>query len=376
MARISAEQLAARLKQGKPPAAILLYGPDAFLRQSCREQIIEAVVDPAARQWAVERYSGAEDELETVMGRARMMPMLAARQVIVYSELEEIEPASESKSKMDEEASEKEAAKEGSPARSKSKKDDATELLREYLKSPAPFTVLVLEASELDKRTKLAKLLLEEVPVVAAELPEDAGERLRIAAQMAKRMAAQESGAIDDEAAEELADLCNCDLAAIRAEVGKLATYAGPGRKITRGDIEALVVAEKKYSVWELADVLASGQLSRGLKFLDKLLREGEQPPALVGALAWTFRKLLEAQELGRGVSSGMAAGRLGMRRDAAETALRQAQKISRGQLVRGLRALYEADSRLKSGTKDDRAVMEFLLWQLAGGRETAARRA
>ena len=372
MAQISAEELAARLKQGKPPAAVLLYGPDAFLRESCREQIIEAVVDPAARQWAVEHYSGAENDLEEVIGRARMMPMLAARQVIVYSELEEIEPAAEPKSRTDDEDS----GKEDGAARSKSKKGDVTEILREYLESPAPFTVLVLEAAELDKRTKLAKLLLEEVPVVAAELPEDAGERLRIGAQMAKRMAAQDNGAIEDDAAEELADLCNCDLAAIRAEVGKLVTYAGPGRKITRGDIEALVVAEKKYSVWELADVLASGQLARALTFLDKLLRDGEQPPALVGALAWTFRKLLEAQELGRGASSGMAAGRLGMRRDAADMALRQAQKISRAQLVRGLRALYEADNRLKSGTRDDRAVMEFLVAQLAGGRAAAARSA
>ena len=279
MPPISAEQLVARLVQGKPLAAVLLYGPDAFLRESCREQIIESVVDPAARQWAVQHYSAAEDTLDAVVGLARMMPMLAPRQVIVYSELEAIEP----------------------PAESKSKKDDSADLLREYLESPAPFTVLVLEAAELDKRTKLAKLLAEDVPVVAAELPEDPGERLRVASRLTKQMAAQQKGAIDDDAAEELADLCNGDLAAIRSELAKLVTYAGPEQKITRADVEALVVAEKKYSVWELADVLASGQISRALKFLDRLLREGEQPPALVGALAWTFRKLLEAQELGRG---------------------------------------------------------------------------
>jgi DNA polymerase-3 subunit delta len=351
MASLSAEQLAARLAQGKPLAAVLLYGPDAFLRESCREQIIEKMVEPAARQWAVQHYSGAEDSLDVVVGRARMMPMLAPRQVIVYSELESLEP----------------------PSESKSKKEDPADLLREYLASPAPFTVLVLEASELDKRTKLTKLLLEEVPVVDASLPNDPAERLRVASRLTRQMASQEKGAIEDDAAEELADLCNGDLAAIRAELAKLATYAGPDRKISRADVEALVVAEKKYSVWELADVLASGQLSRALLFLDKLLREGEEPPALVGALAWTFRKLLEAKDLGR-VSEGQALGRLGMRPDAARTALRQAQKVSRGQLVNALRALYETDNRLKSGTRDDRAVMEFLMAQLAGGRESAAR--
>jgi DNA polymerase-3 subunit delta len=350
MPAISAEKLAVRLAQGKAVAAVLLLGPDSFLRESCREQIIETLVEPAARQWAVQHYFGADEKLDAVLGRARMMPMLTPRQVIVFSDLERIEPGTDSK------------------------KDDPAEALREYLASPAPFTVLVLEAAKLDQRTKLARVLTEEVPTVAAELPDEPSERLRIASRLIQQMAAKEQGAVDEDAAEELADLCNGDLAAIHSELTKLVTYAGPGRRISRADVEALVVAEKKYSVWELADVLASGQRSRAILFLDQLLREGEQPPALVGALAWTFRKLLEAQELGRGASPGMAAGRLGMRRDAAEAAVRQAQKISRKQLVRGLRALYEADSRLKSGVKDERAVMEFLLVELAGKQEAVAR--
>ena len=350
MPAISAEQLASRLAPGKLVSAILLLGPDAYLRETYREQIIEAVVERAARPWAVQHYSAAEDDLGLVVGRARMMPMLAPRQVIVYTDLEAIEPPAESK------------------------KDDAVEMLREYLSSPAPFTVLVLESAKLDKRMRLTKLLVEAALVVAAELPDDPHERLRAATRLTKQLAAQQKGAIDDDAAEELADLCNGDLAAIRTEIAKLVTYAGTDQRIRRADVETLVVAEKKYSVWELADVLATGQLERALKFLDKLLRDGEQPPALVGAMAWMFRKLLETQDLGRGASAGQVAGQLRMPLDSAKMAVRQAQKIPRRQLVRGLQALYEADSRLKSGTKDDRAVMEFLVAQLAGSRESAAR--
>ena len=82
----------------------------------------------------------------------------------------------------------------------------------------------------------------------------------------------------------------------------------------------------------------------------------------------WMYRKLLEAQELGPRVSGGQAAGLLRMRAATAEMAVRQAQKIPRRQLVEGLRALYDADSRLKSGSADDRAVMEFLVARLIGG--------
>jgi hypothetical protein len=77
------------------------------------------------------------------------------------------------------------------------------------------------------------------------------------------------------------------------------------------------------------------------------------------------FRKLIEAQGLDAHTSPYQAAGRLGMRAATAEIALRHARKIPRRQLVEGLRALYDADSRLKGGSRNDRAVMEFVVAQL-----------
>ena len=354
MAALSAEQLVARLTQRKPVPAVLLLGPDAFLRESCRERIIDALVEPAARQWAVQYFSGAEDSLETVVGRARMMPMLAPRQVIVYSEMEEIGP----------------------PTEGKSKKDDPSDLLRGYLQSPAPYTVLVLEAADLDKRFKLTKLLLEEVPVVAAELPKDPGERLEAATQIARQMAAGEKATIEGDAARELADLCNCDLAMVRSELAKLITYAGPEHAISLADVEALVVAEKKYEVWDLTDVLADGELETALTFLDQLLREGAELPAVVGAMARTFRNLLEIRDMGRGATAWQVAGQLRMPPKAAERAIQQARKLTREDLVRALGLLYDADSRLKSGARDDRAIMEFLVTELAGNHRAAKKTA
>jgi DNA polymerase-3 subunit delta len=171
---------------------------------------------------------------------------------------------------------------------------------------------------------------------------------------------------LDREAAAELAEILNGDLAGIRTELEKLSTYVGDRRRITREDIELLVVSARKYSVWELTDMLASRQPSLALEFLDSLLREGEQAPALLGALAWMYRKLLEAQELPPGIYGGQAAGRLHMQSKTAEMAVSQSRKFPRAQLTTGLAALYEADSRLKSGGTSQRAVMEFLVARLA----------
>ena len=342
------EALVERLKAGKPVPAILIVGPDAYLRESCRERIIDVVVDPAVRDWGLARFSADEGELDRGIGQARTVPMLAQRQVVVVSSLEAVEEQPEKR-------------------REAQIKD-----LTDYLDDPAPFTVLVLEAVNLDSRMRLSKLLTQKAMVFAAELPDDPEARLRAAAGIAVQMVRQRKASIDKETAEVLADLCNSDLAAIRTEIEKLATYAGEGQPIRRADVDALVVSEKKYTVWELSDMLAGGQCAQAMEFLDSLLREGEPPPALVGAMAWMYRKLLEAKDLGPHISGYQAASKLQMRPATAERAIRAAHKIPRQQLVAGLRALYDADSLLKSGAKDERAVMEFLIAQLIPAKAAA----
>jgi DNA polymerase III subunit delta len=341
MPAISTDSLIARLTKAKGAASLLLLGKDAYLRDAVRERAIDASVEPAVRSWAVSRYSANEGQFSNALAQARTVPMLARRQVVIVTEVEAVE-------KMAEEKREPEAQN-----------------LSEYLADPAPFTVLILEAKELDQRTKLAKMLLDQAFVVAAELPEDPAERVRMAAMLATQMAREQNSRIEDDAADELADLCNCDLAAMHSEIAKLVMYVGASQPIRREDVEALVVSGKKYSVWELAEVLAARQRGRAFQFLANVLQQGEPAPALIGTMAWMYRKLIEAQQLSPHTQSYQAAGRLGMRVATAELAMRNARKIPRQQLVQGLRALYDADSALKGGSGNDRAVMEFVLAQI-----------
>ncbi len=346
MPTISPEQMAVRLQKGKPVPAIVLVGTDTYLRDLCRQQIVDLTVDPASRDWALARFSAEDDSVESILRHAQSLPMLAPRQAVIVSDLEAIEKKGEEK------------------------REAAIRDLERYLDDPAPFTVLILESAGLDQRMRLAKMLSEKALLVSAELPSDPEQRLGAATKIAMQMASEAKTSIGREAAEHLVELCNCDLAAVRCELEKLALYVAPGAAIQQADVETLVFSEKKYSVWELADVLASQDRLSALKFLDKLLRDGEQPPALIGAMAWMFRKLIEAQDLSGHLSAGQLAGKLKMRVATAELALRQARKIPRRRLLEGLQALYEADSRLKSGARNDRAILEFLMAQLVG--ETA----
>lgn len=344
MAALTPAKLLERIAKGKPVPGVLLLGGDVYLRDLCRRKLLEAYVPAEARDWAVSRFSAAENDWDEIFERAQTVPMLAPRQVLLVSDVEAFERPGDDAGKQ------------------------VVDSIAAYLDDPAPFTTLVFEASALDERRRLYKLLSEKTLVVG--LAVDQASAAELAGEMAKELGVN----MEADVAAFLAEILNGEPARIRVELEKLALYVGERRRITAADIDALVVSEKKYSVWQLADMLAARRRDAALAFLDSVLREGEPPPAVVGALAWMYRKLIEARELSPHASKWQAAGQLGMRPETAELAIRQSRKIPREDLLEGIVALAEADSRLKSGTPDQRAVMEFLVARLTAPESSGAR--
>src|SRR6185437_12583983 len=314
MPEINIQNLLQRIEKGQPIAAIVLLGSDPYLRDQCRNALIDQFVPQGARDWGVFKISASRSGLNELLQRAQMPPMLSPRQVLVLQDAENLELGGD-------EAVER-----------------TTDALASYLSDPAPFSTLLVEAEQLDRRKKLFKVLSSGALIV--ELTIGSADISALAAQMARELGAQ----IAPEAAAELADAVNGEPAKLRLELEKLALYA-TGRKITVADVDALVVSARKYTVWKLAEVFAARDRRASLDFLDCLLREGEQPAGIVGALSWMYRKLIEARELPPGTNQFQAARDLGMRPDSAGTAIAQARRIPREQLLAGISILAEADS-------------------------------
>ncbi len=348
----SPEKLIASLRAGKPPAAVVLLGSDSYLRELCRNKIIEASVPESARDWALARISARDAEWDEILSRAATMPMLAERQLILVDGAESVERFGEDS------------------------REEVLKVMGKYLASPAPFTLLVIEADALDRRQKFFKLLNEHKNVLVVELTIGAESAAAVAEQMARDLGTE----IDRDAAALLAEIQNGEPARIHIELEKLAVYVqrpeGSGR-IALQDVRKLVVAARRNTVWELADMLVSRNRKGALAFLENLLREGEEPAGIVGALGWTYRKLIEARELPAHMPGYQAARQLQMRSESAELAVRQAHRVSKAELLAGLAALAEADSAFKSRNPDPRATMEFLIARLtstANAKATSSR--
>ena len=91
MPPVSPEKLLERLAHGKPVAAVVLLGTDVYLREMCRNKIIEAFVPEGVRDWAVARHSARDSGWDEILGRAQTLPMLAPRQVVIVESAESIE---------------------------------------------------------------------------------------------------------------------------------------------------------------------------------------------------------------------------------------------------------------------------------------------
>jgi DNA polymerase-3 subunit delta len=350
MARVSLEQFKERLEKGKKIPAILLLGDEPYLRDSCRAALIDKFVPEAARAWAVSRFSAERGDTQAALEQCQTLPMLSNQQVVFLEDAECIESL-------------------GDKAR-----EATIENLTAYLKDPAPFTIFVIEAQKLDMRMALGKRLAELTLVVDVCLGEDAEQRISAAVSLARVLAKEQGIAFESGAAEDLAEYVSGDLLRLKTEIDKLATYAADRKLIRREDVSAMVISEKSTTIWEVADLLASRQSRKALEFFDRLLRDGEEPIMMVGAMAWMFRKLVEASEL-RGVTNGWQAARaLAMRPEQADIALQAARRIPKDRLLDGLRALQEADSRLKGGARDIRALMEFLVYRLSATPTAAAK--
>lgn len=342
MPQATIENLLDRIAKGKPIPAIVLLGSDPYLSDRCRSALVEKFIPAGSREWAVTKIPASSGGLAEVLGRARMMPMLSPVQLLILQDAELLERGSD-------EASEKSADE-----------------LSKYLTDPAPFSIVIFEAASLDKRRKLYKALADKALVV--ELTPGTANVAALAADMARELRVE----ISPEAAAELAEAVNGELSKIRLELEKLSLFAG-GRRIEVADVEALVVSAQKFTVWNLAEVLAARDRRAAMDFLDGVLRAGEQPAQIVGALAWMYRKLIEARELPAGTNQYQAARDLGTRPETAAIALTQSRKIPREALLQGIVDLAEADSELKSGRPNPRALLEFLIARLTSACSASA---
>jgi DNA polymerase III subunit delta len=239
---------------------------------------------------------------------------------------------------------------------------DARRVL-EYLEQPSPDVVLLLVADKLASNKPLRKgfakpRLIEcpgpDTPQLLRSWAEGVfaatganGDRAAV-----KRLVELCCG-IDPNDARAVKELDGGDLARLRTDIERIATYAG-GDPVTIAMVEELATRHTDEKVWLLGEAWARGDRAAFLTLVEQLLDQREHPVRLAGALGRHLRQVDDAHHLLRTMGPDRALEQLkasGANPWAAKKVVQQAQRVKTARVDAALSRIAQLDAELKGGS-------------------------
>lgn len=319
---------------------LVCYGTELFMRDEYIEGLINRLIDPELRDFAVVRYDLAETPLGAVLEEVETAPFMVERKIVIAK-----------------------GAWFLTGAKDTSKVEHQPERLLAYLQQPVDFAILVLlvDAEKLDERKKLVKTLKERklikpfLPLSADDLPAWAAER-----------AGNSGVTFARDALERFVLYTGGQLQMMSSELDKLMLYAGADKKITLQMVEEMVVRGTEQNVFVMMEDIVHKRMAHAFDILHELLKQREEPIRLIMLIARQFRLILQVKDLAaQGYSQSQIAASIGSHPYPVKLAGDQGRKYDIAQLRRILTAIAELDYQMKSGRVDKVVGLEMLFLQL-----------
>ncbi len=158
-----------------------------------------------------------------------------------------------------------------------------------------------------------------------------------------------ENGAnIDTQALNNLILFCNNDMTRIMGEVEKLISFAD-GKMVTSDMVKNLVVQDKEYQVFELAEYIAKGDSVKALDLVYTLTTAGKGGFSLLSPLYNNYRRALYVS-VNKDKTDAEIASLLGVKEYAVKMVKNQAKIFSPKKLKQIVDMLYKFDRDIKQG--------------------------
>lgn len=323
-------RIAGVLRRDGPCGGWFLHGDATRLRDEAARQLVDAAVDPAARDFNYDQFQGADVTSEQLAATLAMPPMMAERRVVFVRDAERL----------------------GTKAKDVLKRSAAA--LPDDIVLVVTATIPKGSRAAFYRDLKRSCRVLEWRTPRKAEIPGWIRDRARRRWQveLSPRLAQLIAGAVGS------------DLSTLDAELEKLSML--PEEQRTEDGIAAVIPRTNRIDRWNWLDLVASRAYGRAFHELEDVLTS-ERGVGLVAGLV--EHHLLLGLALGgraaevRAVLSETGRGYLSWK---ADTYARQARAWTAQELDRALRALHRADRQLKSG-RGDRPVLADLLLSLGG---------
>jgi DNA polymerase-3 subunit delta len=351
MSASSLKTLRDALKRRSFDGAYYISGEDDYQKDDAVRQLIEAALDPTARDFNLDIRRAADLAPEALGVLLSTPPMMAERRVIVVRDVGTL-------------------------------KKDVRRVLDEYLRRPAPDLLLLLTSAAASKPDSA-------LSAVTTQLQFDPLTGDRIPKWIAHHATTELKLRISGPAIELLQAAVGTDLHQLAAELDKLASYVeGKGEEIGEDAVVAVVGVRRGETQADFLDAVADCNVSRALELIPHVLA---QPKTTGVSIVMSLTTQMLAISWGRAkLDEGLSRGRLSQeyfdllketgaftgRPWGSATAIwaRSAERWSREALDHALDALLEADVALKeSRVSSDEQLLATVVLSLCAADERSA---
>jgi DNA polymerase-3 subunit delta len=309
----------------------LLLGTESYLRNDAANAITNAALsETLLREFNDSSFSLLTDAVQSAVAAAEQLPMMSTRRVVRIRDFAKLR-------EMDE------------------------QVLITYVKNPAPSTVMIFIADDLDKRKVLTKVLQDTCTVVDFSPIKDADARKWCQARLKELKLAA-----DDKVLTEIIRLVGTDVQTLHTELDKLAAAAVNSGTITLDLVDDLIGRSRELSNFELADHLVAKNRKRALETLHRLLDDGAEPLMLVGLIASNYRRLAMGKDLLRRGGPSEVFRNVSMPPFKRDDYLATLQKSDASKLAKGIQLIAAVDLAIKTSQATPRLQLEMLVCELA----------
>ena len=333
LAAMKYSELIANLKLRRIQPLYFLYGEEEFLMQEALDLLIESVVEAGGRDFNFNMLYCRDTPATEIVNLCQTLPFMSEKRLVIARDFDAMKAAD-------------------------------LEQIVPYLNDPSPSTCLVMVVSQGKYEKKSVLSAVESHGAVVRIYP----LLDREIAGWIERWAKARGVAIQDDAVQHLRQTIGGDLQRISNELQKVEIYIKDRKAITFDDVRTVVGDFRDYTSFDLAAALGQKNAEKSLLILSRLIQEGEAPVGLIGAVAWNFRRLLQAKTM---EAAGMGQDEI-MRKLRVifhQTALfrDQMRRSTPREMRAAFSVLLAADRQLKSSSMNGRMVLERMILQLCG---------
>ena len=346
MAILSRDNLRDHLRRREIAPVYVLFGAETYLRDKAAKYLADLCFSEGEMREFNETEFSLEvaDNIRSAISAAEQLPMMAAKRIIRITDV-----------------------RVSTSANKDTLKEEAEQIVADYLKRPSPSSVVIFIADELNANRKLGKLLRQNSVAVEFQRLDD--HQLQKWASDHIRDAGSEA---DSQTIRHLVDIAGDDVRRLTNEIEKLSAAALPGKLITKELIDSLVPYSRELSNFGVTDHLAAGRNAEAVRVLQKLLDDGTEPLALLGLISSNYRRLLIAKEMmSRGAARGEVVSASKAYGAAQDAFLSLARRVETEKLVKAIERIAKTDLAIKtsiggSGPAGARLQIEMLVCELA----------